>query len=42
LNKLFVLQFFIGWWVMIDAAANETFEPAYHTVGVVSSLAVVL
>lgn len=33
--------FFIGWWVMIDAAATETFEPAYHAVGVVSSLAVV-
>ena len=27
---------------MIDASAIETFEPAYHTVGVVSSLAVIL
>ncbi|XP_028393110.1 transmembrane protein 50A-like isoform X2 [Dendronephthya gigantea] len=33
--------FFIGWWIMIDNHANETFEPAYHTVGVVSSLAVI-
>lgn len=32
--------FFIGWWIMIDAAATETFEPAYHTPGVISSLAV--
>ncbi|KAJ7340123.1 Transmembrane protein 50A [Desmophyllum pertusum] len=32
--------FFIGWWIMIDAAATTTFEPAYHTPGVISSLAV--
>ncbi len=42
LIESFVLQFFTGWWIMIDAASIETFEPAYHTVGVVSSLAVVL
>lgn len=34
--------FFMGWWIMIDAAAttNPPFEPAYHTPGVISSLAV--
>jgi len=32
--------FFIGWWIMIDAAATKTFEPAYHTPGVISSFAV--
>jgi len=33
-------QFFCGWWIMIDAAATEEFEHAYHTPGVISSLAV--
>ena len=41
-NTFCFLQFFIGWWIMIDAAAIETFEPAYHSIGVVSSLAVVM
>lgn len=38
--NLFNPQFFIGWWIMIDAAATKTFEPAYHTPGVISSVAV--
>ncbi|KAL9957672.1 hypothetical protein ACROYT_G034596 [Oculina patagonica] len=32
--------FFIGWWILIDAAATTTFEPAYHTCGVIASVAV--
>ena len=40
LINLFVQQFFIGWWIMIDAEATKVFPPAYHTPGVISSLAV--
>ncbi|XP_031559419.1 transmembrane protein 50B-like [Actinia tenebrosa] len=34
--------FFIGWWIMIDAAAypKTTFDPAYHSPGVFSTVAV--
>lgn len=32
--------FFIGWWIMIDAAATQEFKHAFHTPGVISSLAV--
>ncbi|XP_001634982.2 transmembrane protein 50A isoform X2 [Nematostella vectensis] len=32
--------FFIGWWILIDAAAaKEPFDPAFHTPGVFSTLA---
>ncbi|XP_073230601.1 transmembrane protein 50A-like [Porites lutea] len=31
--------FFIGWWIIIDAAATDPFEPAYHTPGAIASFA---
>lgn len=31
--------FFIGWWIIIDAAATDHFEPAYHTPGAIASFA---
>ena len=32
-------QFFIGWWIIIDATATNHFEPAYHTPGAIASFA---
>ncbi|KXJ25714.1 transmembrane protein 50A [Exaiptasia diaphana] len=32
--------FHIGWWFLIDAAATSTFDPAYHSPGVFSTVAV--
>ncbi|KAK3697537.1 hypothetical protein QZH41_019778, partial [Actinostola sp. cb2023] len=33
-------MFFIGWWILIDAAATSVFDPAYHSPGVFSTVAV--
>lgn len=39
----FFLQFFTGWWIIIDAAVKYpdqgTFHHAYHTCGVIATLA---
>lgn len=32
--------FFFGWWIMIDNEATADFEPAFHTPGVIASVAV--
>lgn len=40
---LFLLQFFTGWWIIIDAAVKYpdegTFHHAYHTCGVIATVA---
>ena len=42
-SYLFTFQFFVGWWIVIDAAAgypsNDQFHKACHVCGVVGTIA---